>query len=518
MNLRRLTIALASAATLLVPAAASAEWNDSIRYHGEVAAAFGGGEHNPFWLSANKYGLSSVNKNNAMLRLGAFHDLDKNKRFSWGAGVDLAVAANYSRVFIPQQVYAEVKYRCLNAMIGKKEIPDEVVNSDLSSGALTYSGNAEPIPQIRVGIFDYADFWGCNGWFAVKGHIAYGAYADNCWLKDWVNVNAGAPGQYGNYAYTLNNKYCSRAIYFRGGNDNKFPLSGELGLEMATQFGGTSYYLADVTNPETGQTEQVLKSHKHPEYLKAWLKALIPMSGGADTSWGEQNNVEGNYLGNWSFSLKWNDPRGWMVRIYYQHFFEDHSMLFFDYPWKDGLYGVEARLPKNPFVSEIVGELLYTRDQSGPVYWDHTPSLDVQISERDNYYNHYIYNGWQNFGMGMGNPLLISPIYNANHAMYFYSTRLVAYHLGFKGNPTPQIGYRVKATYLDSWGTYAHPYREIKKNFSLLAEVKWHPARLKGWEGTLSFGMDGGSLIGHSYGAAISISKTGWLFAPKKKK
>ena len=71
-----------------------------------------------------------------------------------------------------------------------------------------------------------------------------------------------------------------------------------------------------------------------------------PDGGSPDTDPGEQLNVEGNMLGNWSFALRWDDPSGWMVRAYWQHVFEDHSMLFFDYPWKDGLYGVEARFPK----------------------------------------------------------------------------------------------------------------------------------------------------------------------------
>ncbi len=59
-------------------------------------------------------------------------------------------------------------------------------------------------------------------------------------------------------------------------------------------------------------------------------------------------------------------------------------------------------------------------------------------------------------------------------------------------------------------------YPKVEKNFSLLAEVKWHPARLKGWEGSLSFGMDAGTIIGNSYGARIGISKTGWLLLLKE--
>lgn len=177
----------------------------------------------------------------------------------------------------------------------------------------------------------------------------------------------------------------------------------------------------------------------------------------------------------------------------------------------------KEKKPKNRFVSEIVAEFLYSKDQAGPVYWDHVPTLNVQISSRDNYFNHYIYSGWQNWGMGIGNPFYISPIYNKDHVMRFYHNRIVAYHLGFKGSPTPQVDYRIKASLLRSWGAWGTPTPKVEKNFSLLAEVKWHPGKLKGWEGSLSFGMDAGSIIGNSYGARIAITKTGWLFAPKKK-
>lgn len=473
---------------------AAAEWNDSIRYRGEIHASLGGGDYAPLWEMSNRYGMSSAKPNSGYLRFGVFHDMDKSKRFTWGAGVDLAVAAGFSHaVFIPQQVYAEVKYRCLNAMIGSKEMYDGFTDRDLSSGSLTYSPNARPIPQLRVGIFDYADFWGTKGWFAVKGYISYGFFPDNNWIKKWQDKK---------YSYALNTLYCSRAIYFRGGDARQFPLEGELGLEMATEFGGKTWELS-----KDGGGHWV----KHPTYAKAWLKALIPMKGGSDTSAGEQANVEGNMLGNWSFSLKWDDPRGWMVRAYYQHFFEDHSMLFFDYPWKDGLYGVQAKLPKNRIVSDIVAEFLYMKDQSGPVYWDHTPAIDYQVSGRDDYYNHYIYNGWQNWGMGLGTPLVMSPIYNKDRDIYFFQTRIISEHLGLRGDPTDQIGWRMLATHTRSWGTYNYPNKKVKSDFSLLAEVKWHPATLRGWEGTLSFAFDSGSLLGHNYGVGITISKTGFF-------
>lgn len=484
-----LTIAFAA----LFPSRARAEWTDSIRYRAEIGTTLSDGAHTPLWMNANKFGFSSLERNNVWLRLSAFKYIDDSKRFDWGTGLDMGVAHRFQSTFVPQQLYAEVKYRCLDALIGAKEIDDNFLDRTLSSGSLTQGWNAHPIPQVRIGIFDYANVWGCKDMFAIKGHIAYGAFTDNWWLRRWANDE---------FKYTLSSLYCSRAIYFRGGNAQKFPIEGEIGLVMDSEFGGKTW----IPNKKGGGSWD-----KHPTYLKAWLKALIPMKGGADTGGMEQANVEGNFLGNWSMSLKWQDPSGWMARIYYQHFFEDHSMLFFDYPWIDGLYGIQAKLPKNRFVSDIDYEFLYMKDQGGSVYWDHTPTIDYQVSGRDEYYDNHIYNGWQNWGQSIGNPLLTSPIYNANHRVYFLSTRIIAHHLGLKGEPSDNIGWRVLASHTRSWGTYYIPFERAKANFSWLAEINYHPKSLPGWEATLSLAMDHGSLIGNSFGAGLSISKTGWF-------
>lgn len=478
-------------ATAILPATSRAEWNDSIRLRAEVSANIGSGDHNPFWLSANQYGFASIEKNNLALRLSAFKDIDNTRKFSWGAGIDLGVAHRSQSTFIPQQLFAEVKYRALGIMAGAKEFNDSFLPQNLSSGALTAGWNARPIPQVRAGIFDYADFWGCRGWFAVKGHIAYGTFDDDWWIKRWASPD---------YSYALGTLYCSRAIFFRGGDSSRFPLTGELGLQMETQFGGKTWIPATDSKPACWM--------HNPRDFKAFAKALFPMKGGTDTPNGEQTNVQGNMLGNWSFALHWTAPAGWSLRAYYQHFFEDHSMLFFDYPWKDGLYGIHATLPENKFVSEILYEFLYSKDQSGPVYWDHTPDIDYQVSARDSYYNHYIYNGWQNWGQTVGNPLITSPIYNTNHQFAFLSNRIRANHFAIQGNPSPQVGWRLLATHTDSWGTYDTPYNNVRHNFSFLAEVKYHPRKLKGWEGTAAFAFDSGNIIGHSLGFRLAIAKT----------
>ncbi len=480
-------------AILLMPTIIKAEWNDSIRYKGEIAVEIPMSGHTPFWLMNGKYGVSSIKGSHGYMRLSAFKDMDTSKRFTWGAGADVVVGYGMQSPVYLQQLYAEVKYRCLNLMVGAKEMEGFLSNPELATGNLLFANNAHPIPQVKAGIFDFADVWFTNGWFAVKGYLSFGKYTDNRWISNWIDKN---------YKYTLGTLYHSKALFIRGGNAKKFPLEFVMGIEMATQFGGTTYY------PDG--TVVVM-----PRKFKNWIKAVIPMGGDENTPAGEQSNVEGNFLGSWNFALSWKPQADWNVKLYYQHMFEDHSMLWIQYPWKDGLWGIEAKLPKNRWVSEIVYEFLYSKDQAGSVYYDHTPEINEQVSGRDNYFNHGINNGWQNWGMGIGNPLFISPVYNSPHRLAFLGNRLWAHHLGFKGTPSRYVGYRILATYQKNWGTYAEPFPNVKSSFNLLGELNLKVPSLPGWQADISFGMDAGSLIGNNYGLQVKISKTGWLFGKK---
>lgn len=471
---------------------AHAEWNDSIRYRGELRGVTGVGKHAPFWLSNNQYGLSSIEPNNAYIRLGLFHDMDTTKRFTWGAGADLVTPYNFTSDFVVQQLYAEAKYRCLNLMVGAKEIAGFMQDRELSSGDLLFSSAARPIPQVRAGIFDYADVWGTHRWMAVKGYVAFGKFTDSGWIQRWVDPKS---------EYALGTLFHSKALFLKFGDARKFPLEVEWGLEMASQFGGKTHL----------QSGRWLK---HGEGLRNWLCAFVPLPGGKDSPEGERTNVEGNWLGTWNWAVHWKSAQGWALRLYYQHFFEDHSMLWVHYPWRDGLYGLQVKMPENRWVNNFIYEFVNMKDQSGPVYWDHSPDVPEQVSGRDDYYNHYLYNGWEHWGMAVGNPISVSPIYNPDHNMYFYSNRCWGHHVGVTGQPTDQIGYKLLSTYQRSWGHYDLPFKEVEDSYSMLLQLNFTPKAIPGWRFEAAYAMDLGnlSLIGKNYGLMLSISKSGWIF------
>jgi len=238
-------------------------------------------------------------------------------------------------------------------------------------------------------------------------------------------------------------------------------------------------------------------------------------------------NASGNQLGSWLARLNFDYDR-WYLGIYADHFFEDHSSMFFlDYDgygsgseWdvekkhrsfvyslKDIQLGLDFRLKDNYWINNLLVEYIYTKYQSGPIYHDHTPHISDHVCGIDNYYNHYIFTGWQHWGQGIGNPLYLSPIYNDNDIIYVYNNRFMAFHLGISGNPTERLQYRAMVTWQDGLGTYSEPYTKRKYNTSFLVESNYQFN--KGWNVKLGYAMDFGQIRGNNYGFQLTVSKSG---------
>ena len=336
--------------TFLLGGICASGQNSLIECKVEAGATISSGDYAPYWLTANKYGMGSTEDNSAYLRAG----IAWNKAFSHGwkldAGLDLTGGKGLVSNFWVQQAYMDVSWKMLSLSIGSKERISSPLekNAELTSGWMTEGMNTRPIPQIRGEIREFYSLPFTGHWLALKGHLAYGAFLDGKWQEGFVQ-----PGGY----YTRDVKYHSKALMFRLGNKEKLPVEFEFGLHMATQFAGDKMRkLAD------GSSEVVIDM---PDDFRNYINAFFPSSGGSDAIEGEQINVEGNMLGSWNFALNYylND---WKFRVYLDHYFEDHSQMFWQYGrWKDGQIGVDITLPKNRWVSRVLWEGISTKDQSG---------------------------------------------------------------------------------------------------------------------------------------------------------
>lgn len=475
--------------TLLFTAVAvslQAQPNNGIEYKVETGVNVSGGSHSPLWLNANKQGLSSINKDNGYLAAGVFGHL-LQKEFSYSYGLELAGAYHFTSDIIVQQAYVDLKYHRIQLSIGSKERNSEFVDGRLSSGGLAFSGNARPLPQVRIELPEYITVPYTKGWVAVRGHLAYGWFTDGGWQKHFAGVNGDR---------TSGVLYHSKALYFKIVDPKISSLQFECGIQMECQFGGTRYY--------GNGTKYVM-----PEGIKDYFKALLPMHGGGNAPVSDQENIEGNMLGSFHFSLKYS-AKDWEIHPYYEHYYEDQSMMSGKYPWKDGLIGLEVGFPKNRFISKLVMEYMGSMNQSGPPYVkDKNGQERFRIAGNDNYYNNGFYLSWAHWGMAIGNPLFMSPIYNKDGSMSFQSNRMTAKHIGIGGNPTDELSYRLLLSHTRNWGTYEHPYPAVKTNTSALCELSFCPHKLKGWSFTASAATDRGGMLGRNTGVMFSIKKIG---------
>lgn len=465
---------------------------DDVRAKVEVGSTINDGT-TPLWLASNKYGSIGIQNSNAWLRATIFRPAESDSDYIWriGYGLDLIGGTQLTHHWSGwvQQAFIDFDVKNIRLSLGAKERPMELKDQELSSGSQTFGINARPIPMIRIEIPQYIAFSRMHPWISFKGHFGYGIMIDGLWQKHYVET-----GQH----YTQHALIHTKALYLKFGNEHRFPITWEMGLEMATQFGG------DIKNALNVRGYNFSMSHN----FKSFLKAIY--SGGSDPTDDIYANAGGNTLGSYLFSLRYQAPT-WYIRSYIDHFFEDHSQLFLQYGWKDYLLGFEIGLPQNKFISKFVYEYVKTDYQSGPIYHDHTENIKDQISGIDNYYNHGIYQGWQYFGQTLGNPLYTSPLYNNNGRLYFTGNRFRAHHIGFTSDPTLKLHLRFLYTHEKNWGTYNLPYTHgSKKLDSFLAEGSYQFGKIpqKGFILTTSVGFDFGKQIGNNKGIQLKLTKS----------
>lgn len=519
-----------------VPACIKAQDKGTLSYYAQMNAIAADGSHAPYWFTANRNAISSVDGMNGYARYGmSYHgDFGKDKSFHYDITADIVAGYGQQSPFMVQQAYADIGWKWLTLSVGSKErwsegehfMNEATFNEDktlkrlhynnfnsLGTGGLTYSGNSRPIPQLRIEIPDFVEIPGTNGWLKMRAHIAYGMFTDGNYQEEFTRINPKT-----HYAHNI--LYHSKAAFINIGKPERFPLTFDGGLEMQTQFGGDIY------------THAGGKKLSMPRKPMDFFKAFIPLSGSDDTPLVEQTNISGNQLGSWHAAFTYHaGPVD--IRVYGEHLFEDFSQLFFIeyqqnkegkrriiyYPWRDIKVGLNIRNKSEflPFISNIRYEFLTTEDQSGALYHDPSKYFNEQMDGCDNYYNHGIYPGWHHWGMGIGNPLVFSPEYNSNGSTQFRSNRLIAHNIGINGRIDGNfpLTYRFNYTYSEHKGTYQNPFSDKKYTTSLLAEVTYLPRNGR-WAGTVSLGYDRSDFIGNNCGIMLTLTHLGTFFGNKR--
>ena len=484
------------------------ENNQNLEYRFESIGTIGDGSYAPFWFTSNRQGLLSENKNCGLMHFAALGDMLLSNNTGVDYGMDMGIGAGLHSSWIIHQLYVDLNYKWIGLEVGMKERWGELKNHMLSTGGLTWSGNSQPIPQVRLGVQEFTRIPILGGWFSAKGHISYGRFTDDKWRKS----QAESAKQVNLYSNDL--LFHSKALFVKFGDVDRFPFEATIGLEMYSMFGGTLHN-------RTLYTDEILDEYKMPSGPNAYLTALLPFN-----EVGSQGKENGDILGSWHLSFDYHGD-AWGIRAYYEHFYEDHSsMLGIEYKndlegnkdfvfygfrrnWFDALWGVEVNLKDNLPVRNVVLEVLNTRGQSGPICRDHFYPVEEGVDGCDDMYYHELYDSYSMSGYSIGSPILVSPMYNKDYSQCFRSNRVLMYHVGIDGGIGDKWYYRALFTNTTHWGTYKEPFNRVQKVSSCLLESSYRLGDAYSWKIGLSLGLDfnDGDLLGNNTGVMVTLSK-----------
>lgn len=470
----------------------------TLSYTIETAAAIKDGDHLPFYALTNEHGIYDPRESQGYAR-GRAKFTSSYKKMYTEAAVDAIVYGTnptpyYGSLFHLQQAYVKFGAGAFGLTIGSKEEDGQFVDPRLSSGNMVYSGHARPNPGIRIAMDDFVPMVFTDDFFEGKFGMTWNRNTDGRFNRDFYGEyeqNYGIFDNDGNmtgfhdarqHAKVENAWMHHKFLFLRTRSTNHFYLTA--GIEHAAMYGGK---VNGKKNMQGG----------------GWLKAAMGGKGHV-----EQGFYGYNHLMSYDFRMDLNFSK-FKMGIYKQHYTDDMEGGLFD-SGMDGLWGVEIKFPSFDWLNHIVVEMLSTTNQNGVVYANDKYYCDVEkYNEKffkeagnSNFYHDEAYGSWTHYGMGFGNPMLSSPIYNQDYYPDYQSNMVRAYHAAVSGYFFHKVGYTIKAQHLESWGSPFAPFLETKRNYSLHFELDY---TLRHLQIIPSVSMDRGELYGDNFNAKLKL-------------
>lgn len=466
-------------------------------------AAVGTGDYTAYQVVTNRFSELGVRSNTANMRADIEVEHAFSDKYVLSGKVDAIASIHSDHKAYLQQCYANMKLNHFFIEAGMREIEPVMRSRALSAGDFTESGNAKPIPQVRIGTDGFWTVPYTKGWLELYFDASYGHYIDDNYCKsiaEEYTVNGKTA------FYTDQKWYHHKQIVLRS-NSSK-PLFIAIYANHAVQFGGVHHALG---------YEEAFPTDLTPSF-KDFFRVIMPRSDQSTGQW-----ISGNHLGQWTIQVGWNINKEHQLQAYMDNIFEDGSGIRKGNGW-DGIWGLEYRNKKKGFqyLRGAVVEYIQTTHQSGYIHWDHedyqypyNSIKDMQdlVTGTDNYYNNYFYLSYTNYGMAQGNALLMSPIYNKDGFGQFTDNSIKAIHMaatgdlyqGRKGN----IDYLVRGSYRKGYGTHYVPFAEPSHSFDAMVQMGWNKGP---WKAAAAIAIDRGNIYGNTNTLNLKIAYHGRLF------
>lgn len=338
---------------------------------------------------------------------------------------------------------------------------------ELSSGSMSVSGNAQPVPRIQLLTPEFVSVPFTQDIVGFAGGLSHG----------WITGDRAVE------LPLLHEKW----LYLQLQRERSF--RARLGLIHHAQWGGEG-------------------NGTLPVSWENYWRVFFARTGGSDASESDQINSVGNSLGTWdaNFTLFLDS---WEITLYRHYFFEDSDGLDGFDSIEDGLSGIHLDFFDFPPIDTLVLETLWTRYQGGE-YHDlgFLGRPDIVLGGRDSYYDHSAYqSGWTHQGNILGTSLFETS--GEGESLRIASNRVIAWHAGVTGYITPQLRYRLLSTAAQHYPAYS---RATLVTEAEVTKRQWyHYAGIVGQSAFgiddasagIGFAFDHGDLFGERYGVEL---------------
>ena len=455
----------------------------------EMGAIAGSSNQVPFWHQTNQFGAAPSALPALTGRVRVFSDpippkssTGKRRLLDWNYGLDVVGnAASRSNVALIEG-YLGVRLGAFRIEAGRKRETIGLIDTLLTTGAVSYSGNALPIPKVQLSTNGFVEIPFTKQLFAFQSTFAHGWFGPQRVSPNYFRTPPdGVLDYYGHYVETY---FHQKTFYGRFGKPTwKVNLYG--GFNDLAFWGNE----AVIWNP--GFQLSTAESFRRVVMGVNWSGSKV-----------------GNHFGtiDLAASIK---GKAWDVFVYRQSIFDTGSLL--NALNIDALNGIRLRNKKTPgntnwYFKNVLLEFLYTNDQRDPLVG----------GGRNDYFNHYIYlDGWSYRGRGLGTPLAVIDrdlkgfVGNSiNQGGYIANNRIVSLHVGLDGTYKRETRFMAKFSLSHNKGTNGAEFSTPRNQLSTFVSVSKPLRVLGGSEGRLSLSADVGELYPARAAIQVSIIKT----------
>lgn len=454
--------------------------DSTFKYQALIVAAGSSSNYMPFWGHTNQNGVIPLNGNFASGQWGIYKIYNRNnpRSFQWSGGVELVTNYEQSGKIFLTDFYAAGKLGPVEFLAGQKKNITGLMDTTLTSGSLSVSGNARPYPRIQISIQDFFPLGFTNDWVAIKF-----SYSDG--MLSGSNIN------YGSTSYVNHTYFHQKTFYFKLGKSHDY-LHIFGGINHQVIWGGEKK-ISPVSNLSTMESYWLAITGKTNQYKKI-----------------------GDHFGTFDLGLEWKGAK-WSYYGYRQNIYETSSLFKITH-LKDGLNGMRIKRNK-PAVSttakfilnSFLFEFVSTKDQI-----NNSPIFGLAIFDKADYLNSVIYaNGWSYKGRVIGTPLISDKDITNNNlpetsTQFSNNNRVRAYHTGFEGTFL-RTSLMLKCTYSQNSGTYLSPFDVNKNQFSVALTAEKNVTKRHNLSILACVSTDVGKLYPNSNSILIGVRKNGYL-------